>query len=213
MYDPAQFIKDLAGFLQPGNLLIFSVPNMREMLERKFTNCLNFEHTLYLSDEYIEFLLNSNGFAIKEKSYFLDDHSIFYAAQKNENKFIASFSKGLYEKNKKLYLDYIEFHLSLIGKINSKIANHQNKNIFLFGAHVQSQYLVGFGLNIEPIVTILDNDKNKHGKRLYGTDKIVMDPSAISELDSPLVIIRAGTFTNEISNQLRSINPNAILMT
>lgn len=72
---------------------------------------------------------------------------------------------------------------------------------------------MGFGLKVDPVVAILDNDKNKHGKRLYGTDKLVMDPTELSALESPLVIIRAGTFTNEISIQLKSINPSAILVT
>lgn len=213
IYDPAQFVKNLAGFLQPGKLVIFSVPNMRVMMERKFTNCLNFEHTVYLSDDYIEFLLRSNGFSVIEKNYYLDDHSIFYAAQKIDERSIGHLPDGLYEKNKKLYLDYVGFHLSLISSMNEKIANHKNKNIFLFGAHVQSQYLIGFGLKVDPVVAVLDNDKNKHGKRLYGTDKLVMDPTELSALESPLVIIRAGTFANEISIQLKSINPSAILVT
>lgn len=213
IYNPTQFIKNLAGFLESGKLLIFSVPNMRVMLERKFTNCLNFEHTIYLSDDYIEFLLQSNGFLIKEKLYYLDDHSIFYAAQKIEEKSIASISDVLYEKNKTLYLDYIDFHSSLVASMNKRIASHPNRNIYLFGAHVQSQYLIGFGLVIDSIVAILDNDKNKHGKRLYGTDRFVMDPNVLSGLESPLVIIRAGTFTNEISSQLMEINPNIMLVT
>jgi hypothetical protein len=213
IYDPTQFIENLAGFLESGKLLIFSVPNMRVMLERKFTNCLNFEHTIYLSDDYIEFLLQRNGFLIKEKLYYLDDHSIFYAAQKIEEKSITSISDIFYETNKTLYLDYIDFHSSLVASMNKRIASHQNRNIYLFGAHVQSQYLIGFGLVIDPIVAILDNDKNKHGKRLYGTDRFVMDPNVLSELESPLVIIRAGTFTNEISSQLMEINPNIILVT
>jgi len=213
IYDPVQFVKNLAGFLQSGKMAIFSVPNMRVMLERKFTNCLNFEHTVYLSDDYIEFLLYSNGFSVTEKYYYQDDHSIFYAAQKINEKSHSQLPDGLYEKNKTLYMDYVEFHLSLISSVNDTIANHINKNIFLFGAHVQSQYLIGFGLNIDPVVAVLDNDKNKHGKRLYGTDKLVMDPLELSGLESPLVVIRAGTFTNEISRQLRSINPNVILVT
>ncbi len=213
IYDPAKFVNNLAGFLESGKLSIFSVPNMRVMMEQKFTNCLNFEHTVYLSDDYIELLLRSNGFAIIEKHYYLDDHSIFYAAQKIDEKSIGQLPNDLYKKNKKLYLDYVGFHLSLISSINDRIANHKNKNIFLFGAHVQSQYLVGFGLNIDPVVAVLDNDKNKHGKRLYGTDKLVMDPNKLSAMNSPLVIIRAGTFTNEISIQLKLINPSVILVT
>lgn len=213
IYDPAKFVNNLADFLESGKLIIFSVPNMRVMMEQKFTNCLNFEHTVYLSDEYIEFLLCLNGFLVIEKHYYLEDHSIFYAAQKINEKSIFQLSDTLYQKNKKLYLDYVDFHLSMIASMNEIIANHKNKNIFLFGAHVQSQYLIKFGLNVDPVLAILDNDINKHGRRLYGTDKLVMAPSELSALESPLVIIRAGTFTNEISIQLKSINSNVILVT
>ena len=55
---------------------------MRVMLERQYTNCLNFEHTIYLAENYIDTLLTYHGFEIVEKKNFLDDHSIFYAAIK-----------------------------------------------------------------------------------------------------------------------------------
>ena len=212
IYDPVQFIKNVAGFLSCGNLLIFSVPNMRVMLERKFTNCLNFEHTVYLSDIYVDFLLETNGFKIIEKKNFLDDHSIFYAANKTSKSIQKKLPVNIYETNKKLYHDYINFHLKLVENFNSKINKHKTNNIFLFGAHVQSQYLIAFGLNLSRIVGILDNDVKKHGKRLFGTDKMVMSPNYLLNIDSPLVIIRAGTFTNEIVDQIRIINPTATLL-
>ena len=212
IYDPVKFVKNLSGFLQEGKLVIFSVPNMRVMLEQKFTNCLNFEHTVYLSDDYIEYLLATNGFQLKEKYYFMDDHSIFYAARKTIPQETCSLPGGLHEKNKRMYLDYLKHHNALISNINKRVASHKNKNIFLFGAHVQSQYLISFGLDIDNVAYILDNDKQQHGKRLYGTNKFVKNPSCISKIESPLVIIRAGTFTSEISKQLLSINPRTILV-
>lgn len=211
IYDPTQFIKNFSGFLTTGKLLIFSVPNMRVMLERKYTNFLNFEHTVYLSQDYIEYLLEKNGFEIKEKKYYLDDHSIFYAAERSNICVGGNLSDDLYSINKKLYQDYVEFHRSLISKINNKIEKHINSNIYLFGAHVQSQYLIGFGLATERVKAILDNDDNKHGKRLYGTDKLVMSPRELQGIDLPLVIVRAGTFTREIVDQITGINPDAIL--
>lgn len=212
IYEPAQFIKNFSGFLPTGKLLIFSVPNMRVMLERKYTNCLNFEHTVYLSEDYIEYLLENNGFEIKEKKYYLDDHSIFYAAERCDNYSGKNLSGNLYSINKKLYQDYVELHRSLVSEINSKIENHTNGNIYLFGAHVQSQYLIGFGLATSRVKAILDNDINKHGKRLYGTDKLVVSPRELQGIDSPLVIVRAGTFTGEIVDQIADINPNTNLV-
>ena len=151
-----------------------------------------------MSEDYIEYLLENNGFELREKKYYLDDHSIFYAAERCDNCSGVNLSENLYSINKKIYRDYVEFHCSLISDINSKIENHINSNIYLFGAHVQSQYLIGFGLATSRVKAILDNDESKHGKRLYGTDKLVLSPRELQGIDSPFVIVRAGTFTGVI---------------
>lgn len=209
IYDPLSFMQDLKKFIPIGKRLIFSVPNMRVMLEKKFTNCLNFEHTIYLSDDYIEFILAEHGFEIEEKTNFRDDHSIFYSAVRSNNSKKTAISTELYSVNRKLYLDYIDYHLSLVNRINAQTSSRGDREFFLFGAHVQSQYLIGFGLNTSNIKAVLDNDASKQGKRLYGTSLKVFSPANIASSPAPTIIIRAGTFTNEIIEQIKLINPSS----
>ena len=207
VYDPQSFVQHISGFLPEGKHLIFSLPNMEEMLKRKYTNCINFEHTLFLTEPYIEYLLHQHGFRILEHEYFLDDHSIFYACVRDKSIQPTELPSGLYEKNKKIYHDYVAYHEELIRGLNSKIADlKDDQKLYLFGAHVQSQYLLSFGLNAERVCCILDNDKNKHNKRLYGTSLIIKSPYAIANDTAPVCILRAGTFSNEITDQLRKIN-------
>ena len=60
---------------------------------------------------------------------------------------------------------------------------------------------------------ILDNDKNKQGRRLYGTNLRVYSPSVLQSLDSPIVIVKAGTYTNEIIDDIvNNINPTAVFL-
>lgn len=207
MYDPVKFMSHLAGFMAVGKKLIFSVPNMRVMMNRKYTNCLNFEHTIFLTEEYIEYLLAAHGFKVLEREYFLEDHSIFYAAVRDNNVELATIPESLYTRNRDLYLAYVEDHKRLVREANKEIRGQSN--VYIFGAHAQAQYLIGFGLETESIVAILDNDKNKHGKRLYGTEKFVFGPQNLAGKEKPIVIVRAGTFTQEIVEQIRSINPTA----
>ena len=87
--------------------MIFSLPNMEEMLKRNYTNCLNFEHTVFITEPYIEFFLSKYGFRLIEKKYFKDDHSIFYAYVKDKKIKKTDLPKMLYEHNKKIFLDYI----------------------------------------------------------------------------------------------------------
>lgn len=212
IYDPDAFVRHLAGFLAPGKMLIFSVPNMRVMLQRGYTNCLNFEHTVFLTEDYIEFLLARHGFRVLERQYFQDDHSIFYAAQRDPQIVATALPEGLYDRNHTLYLNYLRLHQELVTGMNAQLAGCRPGQAFLFGAHVQAQYLIGFGLDIGRIDRILDNDPNKQGRRLFGTDKQVAAPAVIAGLEEPIVIVRAGTFTQEIAAQLLRINPSTRLV-
>jgi hypothetical protein len=210
MYEPDKFMEHLSRFMSKGQNLIFSVPNLKVMLERKYTNCINFEHTIFLIEEYIEYLLTKNGFLIQDKEYFMDDHSIFYAATRELNLKNKIIDPSLYYVNRQLYVNYIEYHKNLIQNLNFKI-NQATQKIYLFGAHVFSQYLIAFGLNTKKIISIIDNDKNKQGKRLYGTKLNVMSPQVLNKESCPIVILKAGVYNNEIKEQiLMKINSNTI---
>lgn len=203
VYDPQSFVKHISGFLPEGKHLIFSLPNMEEMLKRKYTNCINFEHTVFLTEPYIEYLLHQHGFRVIEREYFLDDHSIFYACVRDMSVQPTELDSGLYEKNKKIYLDYVTYHENLIQNLNAKIADlKDDQKLYLFGAHVFAQYLIGFGLDTSRIECLLDNDPNKQGKRLYGTNLKVASPKILADVDNPVIILKAGVYNDEIKKDI-----------
>jgi hypothetical protein len=200
----------LADFMDDGKHLIFSIPNMQIMLERKYNNCINFEHTMFLTEPYVEFLLANHGFRLVKKEYFMDDHSIFYAAIRDKSTERKDLPNDLYEKNKKLYQDYVLYHLNLITELNSKM-HSAGQDVYLFGAHVFAQYLLAFGIDTTRIKGLLDNDSNKHGKRLYGTALKVNSPKILKDENSPIVILKAGVYNDEIKKDiLENVNPNVI---
>lgn len=216
IYDPKVFFNHLSTFIDEGKLLIFSVPNMQEMINRKYVNCINFEHTFLLTEIYIDYFLKIMGFELIEKEYFKEDHSVFYAARKKGlSEHINSPNVELsnqYELNKKVFNDYINFHLEDVVKINNVISSI-GKPIFLFGAHVFAQYLISFGLKTENVLFILDNDLKKSDKRLYGTNLISKSPKILSDYDTPVVILRAGVYNEEIKTDiLNNINSNTIFI-
>ena len=122
--------------------------------------------------------------------------------------------KGLYEHNKKLYLEYVDYHKQLIKDLNVKIDNiSEDQPIYLFGAHIFAQYLIAFGLDTSRIVSLLDNDPNKHGKRLYGTNLMVDSPKALAQLENPIVILKAGVYNKEIkADILNNINDRVVFL-
>ncbi len=209
VYDPNIFLKTINKILSKDEFHIFSVPNMNEMIKRKYTNALNFEHTYFLTEQFLDDYLENNNFDIIDKEYFLDDHSIFICTKKKEN-FANSqiLKKNYYSENKKKFLEFQKYYKNLINDINKKI-NEEKENIYLFGAHIFSQYLITLGLNQKKIKYILDNDVKKQKKRLYGSNLIVEDPSILNKESCPLVILRAGVYTDEIKKQISDeINKN-----
>ena len=120
IYDPHIFLHHISNFLSDGKYMLFSLPNLQEMFKRKYTNVLNFEHTIFLTEPYIEYLLSKYHFRVIKKEYFKEDHSIFYACISDSKVNSYDLPKGLFEYNKKLFLEYVNYHHQLIHELNSK---------------------------------------------------------------------------------------------
>jgi SAM-dependent methyltransferase len=204
---PEQFFKNISKFLVFGGLHIFSFPNLKEWLTKKYLNCLNFEHTILITDEYIDSVLKKTGFKILKKNRF-QDHSIFYVTKYTGEKELTKFP-NLYNQNKQLFLEYIKYYENFTKKLNLKLEKFPHK-IFLYGAHIFSQYLLAFGLNQNKIEGILDNSQLKIGKRLYGTNLRVFDPKIIAN-QKVGVVMKVSSYRNEIINQLVKINPDVVI--
>lgn len=205
MYDPASFLKEVADSATLGCNHLFSVPNLMKYVLNKQANALNFEHTIFLTEEIIDQLLTKAGFQIVNKQYYLD-HSIFYATKYTGNKNTKPFP-NYYKKYKKIFLDYINTINSTADFFNKQIES-RNSNVYIFGAHVFSQFLLKFGLTEDKLSAVLDNSKFKQGKRLYGTNLVVKSLESIKNETSPTVIVNAGQYQDEIKKQLLKINPS-----
>lgn len=205
IYEPNSFLGLCSSILKENQYMCFSIPNLRAQLEKKYSNALNFEHTYYLTEPYIYWMLSHNSFEVIEKKYFMDDHSIFFSCKKSSSVQPISMDKGLYQTNKKVFYDYISYYTNLVNRINRYISKHEN--VFLFGAHIFSQNLICFGLDTSCINMILDNDPLKQNKRMYGTNLNVESPEVLKSIKDPIVILKCGSYNNEIKeNILKYIN-------
>jgi 2-polyprenyl-3-methyl-5-hydroxy-6-metoxy-1,4-benzoquinol methylase len=208
IYNPDEFMNYKSSFMNEGDNLIFSIPNMEVMLKNKYTNCINFEHTIYFTEPYIEYMLAKYGFKLIEKEYFKKDHSIFYYAQKSSEIQPIELSNKLYKLNKITFEDYIISHIKDVNTLN-QLTSNSTLPVYIFGAHVFTQYLISFGLDTSKVVCLLDNDFKKENKRLYGTQLISQSPKILKNVPEALVILRAGVYNEEIKNDiLTNINPN-----
>jgi 2-polyprenyl-3-methyl-5-hydroxy-6-metoxy-1,4-benzoquinol methylase len=210
IYEPKQFLRDVAQFLEDGKWHIFSLPRLEAWLSKGFSNALNFEHTLYLTEANIEYLLKSSGFEVVKKVYFREDHSVFYATRKNPAVVSEAVAPKDYGKNRETFLNWVNATKDFVKSINEKIsAQPADLPIFVFGGHIFTQFLIGFGMDTSRIKAILDNDPAKQGRRLYGTSLLVQSPkSQLAELKNAAVVLRAGAYNEEIKKGIReNVNP------
>jgi hypothetical protein len=210
LYDPDQFLKDVRSILSTNGKHIFTMPNMKPMIKKGYTNAMNFEHPFYYDEKLVDCLLIKNDFKIIKKIYFKEDHSIMYVTKKinlinkNKNKKFKKNNYLEYKKNIKLFETMFSFWKKEILKINKLIKN--NKHVYIFGAHIFSQMMIFNGLNKTKIAGILDNDKLKIGSYLYGTNFKIYNPSILKKINNSCVILKAGSYNEEIKKQILQIN-------
>lgn len=209
-YDPQAFLNKIASLLPLGGKLIFAYPNLELWVRRKYTNALNFEHTMLLTDYHLDYLLARNGFHIIDKTSYLD-HSIFYVVEKRGDKIEIQMPPSKYSEYKEIFMEFINYYTHTVEELNEMINAVDDHPVYLFGAHIFSQYLLCFGLNQTKIESILDNSKTKQGRRLYGTRFFVQSPDFLREHVQPIVILKAGIYNEEIKKDIIcNINPNVI---
>jgi hypothetical protein len=218
IYEPIDFISLLKKSIRHGGFMCFSFPNMMAQLERKYTNCLGFEHTIFLTEPYVDYLLAAHGFVVLDKEYYLDDHSIFYATQWNGKTPDTVDYENLFDKyhslNKSIFNEFVSFNRNIVVQLNANLQklNLKESEVYIFGAHIFSQSLLAFGLEKNLITGVLDNDPTKRGKRLYGTDLIVDSPQILASKTNPVVIVKAGPYTEEIKRSIEYINCNTVII-
>lgn len=209
-YDPNTLIKKINDVLPIGGYMIFSLPLIDQQLKSKFGNALNFEHTYLVSETALKVLLLKNGFSIA-KSFMFSKYNIFVVAKKEA----ASFSVEIinnYKTNREMFFNFIGYQKELVKRCNELFLQKKEK-IYLFGAHIFSQYLINAGLDQNIIECILDDDPEKIGNMLYGTNLQIRRTEDLKDTVSPVLILHAAQYTEEIKeNIISNINASTIFI-
>jgi hypothetical protein len=206
MYNPISTLKTLGEFLVEDGSVFISVPNIENQLKDGFLNALNFEHTYYISEKYMAAMAASAGFEIVDTFEF-SKYNLFYTFKKNKDAVIVPIAD--INQAKTIYKSHIEFLYQDVANINEHIGD---RLVYCFGAHIFSQMLIAAGLNTNSLIGFLDNDTNKNGKCLYGTDIMVHNPSVLEIQSNPFVVLRVAQYREEIADGLIKINPDVSII-
>ena len=214
IYDPNAFFRKLRQVMPLHSHHVFSVPNLFE-LARAGAPCLHFEHTMMLSEGWVDWLLTRHGFQIVSKTPFGGRHSIFYVSKlvsKGEGPIgRLSDPPNYFREARMIARRWHDDLMADAAAAAAQLSPDRSLN-FLYAAHVGSQFLLAAGLPASSFACVLDNNFEKVDARLYGTSLWVRAPAAIAGLRSPRVVLRQGSYNHEIGEQLRRINPSVIII-
>jgi len=195
LYNPLKFIKTLQA-TNVENIFI-SVPNMKDMLDNKTSISIVFsEHTFYFEKEDILYMFETNGFKSVNTIQF-DNHSLFFHFKKSKSSNIS-----IHVKEESMNKLYNLFYLRL-----NKIHIDINEKYYVMPSHYIGQAAYYSIKNNDNIIGFLDNDLNKIGKRLYGTQLYVYNPELLKNSIETVLLVQ-NPYYEEMYNQLININLN-----
>ena len=199
LYEPMKEIREMSALLEEGGTMIISAPVIDKMMEDGFTNAMNFEHTYGLTKNLIYEILENANLKVIDQEYF-NKHCIFIAAIKENKCSTYTFN---YQEDSSYFDKFIMDKKNESKEINQCLASFKsNQDVFVFGAHIFTQFLIKNGLDEEIISCVLDNDIKKQGNRLYGTNLMVKSPKILKKIKKPIVILKAGQYTEEIKKDI-----------
>jgi len=182
------------------NLIAISIPYLEKYIENNFINVLNIEHTYYYEKKHIIYYFSKFKYKL---SYYHDyeDHSQF---------FIFNYDKNIevIQLNKYNIISKIDKYFLNINNLVIKINNCLNKydNCCLFPCNHYIHFLILFGLKIERINYLYDNNIDKNNKYLYGTKLMCKNLSFFVENNSYIIILAGSVYNKDLLENLKEKN-------
>lgn len=209
IYDPRAFLKMIRRHARRDATMLVSVPDVASLLAQTGSNALNFEHTYFFDLDLVSWMLRDAGFTLVDQCRF-ERHSFFLEARPDAAPGRAGPPPDAGEGARALTA-LVEAARADAAALAERAAAFDGV-VYLFGAHVFSQVLLGGGFPAGRVAAVLDNDPAKQGLRLYGTPLPVRAPEVLRNVRGrAAVIVRATHYTGEIEEQLRALAPEVEL--
>ena len=177
-------------------------PDLEYYINNNILHVLNTEHIYYVDNDFLIKILESYGFNLIEKEYYKGHSVLFYF---NRDKFIEKKEINYINKNYSLDLYYGNI-FSNVNKCNDLLKINKDYKKYIWPASIHSLYLLIFGLDEKLLDGMLDNSKNKIGKKMYGTNLKIQSFNEIIEdnNENTFIILNGGVFNIEVENKLKN---------
>jgi len=193
LYSPHLFIQNIRKACVSS--IFISIPNFNRLLEEKSPHIIHSQHTFYCGVDYIIYIMSLYNY--KCEATFI--HNIGYKSLMF--KFVLDPSitpTSIPSTNIQLFKDIY------INKIQSMSSIDIPPNSYIIPSGMYGQFLYHTISKKENIIGFLDNNSERHGKKLYGTDKMVFDPNVIDYNNINLIVCEC-PYMDEIITGLKNI--------
>jgi hypothetical protein len=190
---PPSFIKKI----REGNVtsVFISIPNFDELVLQKSISTINAYHSFFCGIDYITYLFSIHQYRSNDiffyngnfKSimiHFLLDESITFHTIPEYN------------------ISYFNFIVERSTEIKNSIIPERT---YICPSGMYGQYIYYFLKQKQNIIGFIDNNSNRHGKKLYGTGVTVFSPSVLKN-ESCTILLCKCPYTEELKQQLLNIN-------
>jgi hypothetical protein len=200
LYSPRTFIENIekAGV---ENIFI-SIPNFDLLLEEKSLSMIHSQHTFFCGFNYMLYMFSMHHYKCK--------HFLSYTGNFKSTMFHFVLDKTIEP------LDLPRTDIQLYKNIYTTKIDYFNSmriptNSYIFPSGIYGQYFYYFLKDKENIVGFLDNNTERHNKKLYGTDKFVYSPLHIDYANSTIIVYDC-PYKNEIVDGLMKLSPSVSIL-
>jgi hypothetical protein len=200
LYTPRAFLESIR--MSSVKNVFISVPHFARWLENTLTvNILFNQHTFYFEADDIERLFQMYGFNMLRTETF-GDHSLFFHFQRGNTQ-PTHIQRSLKE-------DKVFRHFNIK-------ASHIRRIVLTSPTYIMPSFYVGqliyhYLPDKALIGGFLDNDANKIGKRLYGTELLTYPPSILATSECKTVMLLRTPYFAEMHAQLKAIDPDIVII-
>jgi hypothetical protein len=196
LYNPRVFVENISPHVKK---VILSIPNMNHLLTIQSPSIVFNEHTYFVDKTTMEWLFGQSQYVLRDFEEY-KSHSLFMVFEKSEGAVNPPLLNRTHiSQTMKAIFDSMTRRFSHIDMPDSAFiapAGHMGQLVY---SKIKPTTLSGF----------LDNDRAKQGRRVYGTPFYAQSFSALKGLQSPVVYLYAGVYSDEIRDQVISINSSS----
>lgn len=197
---PREFMKGIAANLKREAYGIVEVPNGDFIIRNQMFSEFMLDHLAYFTKETLTLLLESSGFEIKSCQVIWKDY-IISAIVKKRNKFDAN--------------SFIVKQDNLVRAINDFLDDMKKngKKVAVWGAGHQALATIAMAEMQDKIECVIDSANFKQNKYTPATHIPIYAPDKIDELDIGVILVMAGSYSDEVCRMIRTKYENIVIKT